>query len=334
LRFAAFLSSNRIRIADSAACDSRLDTLRQLVRRSRREHHRRASSYAALAERRRNHASSRPMMKPEAYVPKTHRAYVKGRFGLIHYRELGQGDHAVLCLHQAPSSSLQYAWALPHLAMAGLRAIAIDYPGFGMSDPPLSAPSVGDYAEAALSVANALGLASFDAVGHHTGGMVAKELSLIAPSRVRKLVVHGAFPATAEELRGWRKYVQTVERTYDAKEDGSHLKEGWEQRGAYRMEGVDLNIFTQLVVERMLSPGPYWYGHNAAFEYDATAALKAIKHPTLLLSNAGDMAHEWALRAKALRPDLAWKELPGGDVDMISNEPERWAAAVVEFLKS
>jgi pimeloyl-ACP methyl ester carboxylesterase len=274
------------------------------------------------------------MMKASAYVPKTHRAYVKGRFGLIHYRELGAGGRAVLCLHQAPSSSLQYAWALPHLAAAGFRAIAIDYPGFGMSDPPPAAPSVGDYAEAALTVANALGLSTFDAVGHHTGGMVAQEIALRAPARVRKLVVHGAFPATAEELKGWRAYVANVERAYDGREDGSHLMDGWHQRAAYRLPGSDLNVFTQLVVERMLSPGPYWYGHNAAFEYDATAALMAIKHKALLLSNSGDMAHPWALRAKEMRPDLPWKELPGGDVDMITNEPERWTAAVVEFLKA
>jgi pimeloyl-ACP methyl ester carboxylesterase len=274
------------------------------------------------------------MMKPEAYVPKTHRGYVKGRFGLLHYREAGDGDHAVLCLHQAPSSSLQYAWALPHLAASGLRAIAIDYPGFGMSDPPPFVPSVRDYAEAALTIASALGLSRFDAVGHHTGGMVATELGLIAPKRVRRLVVHGAFPATAAELKGWRAYVRHVERAYDAKADASHLLEGWQQRAAYRLPGTDLNVFTQLVVERMLSPGPYWYGHNAAFSYDATAALKNTRHETLLLSNSGDMAHPWALRAKDLRPDLAWKELPGGDVDMITNEPARWSEAVTAFLKS
>jgi len=273
------------------------------------------------------------MMKPEAYAPKSRRGYVEGRFGQIHYREAGDGPQTVLLLHQAPSSSLQFAWALPVLAAAGFRAVAIDYPGFGMSDAPPSEPSVRDYADAGLAVMEALGVRVFDAVGHHTGAMVAGEISFLAPERVRKLVLHGSFPATAEELAGWRDYVKTVELPYDAKEDGSHLMDGWAARGAFRMPGTDLNIFTQLVVERMLAPGPYYYGHNAAFAYDSTAALMKLKAGTLLLSNAGDMAHPFALRAKELRPDLGWLELPGGDVDMVTNEAARWAAAVAGFLK-
>ena len=78
------------------------------------------------------------------------RAYIDLPSGQLHYREIGEGE-PLLLLHQTPSSSLQWEAAYPLLAAAGMRVIAPDTPGYGMSDPPAGTPTAEGYAAAALA---------------------------------------------------------------------------------------------------------------------------------------------------------------------------------------
>jgi pimeloyl-ACP methyl ester carboxylesterase len=260
------------------------------------------------------------------------RGYVDGPDGQIHYREHGTGP-AIILMHQAPSSSLQFAPALPYFAAAGFRAIAIDYPGFGMSDPPASAPSVGDYAKAVLTLADALKIDRFVALGHHTGAIVANVVAVEAPDRVTKLVMHGPYPATAEERQKSLDTTVAREKTDVPKDDGSHFTEGWKRRLTMQ-QPFDAAIATRAVCERMLAPGPYWYGHNAAFTFDQAPALKAVKVPALIITNTGDGAYPRARRAYEMRPDFAYVELEGGSFEIAAERPQEWTAAIVKFLKA
>ncbi len=73
------------------------------------------------------------------------KGYANGPFGQLHYEEAGDGVPMIL-LHQMVQSTVQYRPALPLLAEKGVRAIAVDLPGYGMSDTPNHAPSMDDYA--------------------------------------------------------------------------------------------------------------------------------------------------------------------------------------------
>ena len=77
------------------------------------------------------------------------RGYVDVEFGQLHYRESGEGPPLVL-LHKTPSSSIQYSRVMPLLGER-YRCIALDTPGFGMSDPFPSQPLMGDYGRAAIA---------------------------------------------------------------------------------------------------------------------------------------------------------------------------------------
>jgi pimeloyl-ACP methyl ester carboxylesterase len=259
------------------------------------------------------------------------RGYVEGSHGQIHYREHGTGP-AIILMHQAPSSSLQFAPALPFFAEAGFRAIAIDYPGFGMSDPPATAPSVGDYATAVLELADALRIEGFVAIGHHTGALVANEVALRAPKRVLRLVMHGPYPANAEERQRALDNTVAREKTDVPLDDGSHFLSGWKRREAVQ-KPFDAAIATRAICERMMAPGPYWYGHNAAFTYDQEPALKALNVPALIIINTGDMAYAMTQRARAIRPDFAYVEMEGGSVEIAAEQPQAWVQAILPFLK-
>jgi len=68
--------------------------------------------------------------------------------------------------------------------------------------------------------------------------------------------------------------------------------------------------------------------------YDDAKTLQKIQHPTMLLTNTGDVAiHEAVKEAHALRPDFAFKELQGGTGDVVDQMPEKWVDVVVAFIK-
>ena len=78
-----------------------------------------------------------------------YRAYIDGPWGQIHVRVAGKAsDPTVVILHQMTWSSEQYAHALPELASRGVRAIAVDIPGYGESDGPSDPPTAAQYADA------------------------------------------------------------------------------------------------------------------------------------------------------------------------------------------
>ena len=62
------------------------------------------------------------------------RGYARWAHGLVHYYDTGSGT-PLLLLHQAPMSARQFEAVLTPLAARGIRAIAVDLPGFGCSDP-------------------------------------------------------------------------------------------------------------------------------------------------------------------------------------------------------
>ena len=86
---------------------------------------------------------SGPLQVP--YVPR--RAYAEGPYGQVHFRDTGEGIPLVLC-HQAPQTSKQFTNVYEPLHRRGIRAIGVDTPGFGESDPAPFVPTVEDWAAA------------------------------------------------------------------------------------------------------------------------------------------------------------------------------------------
>ena len=109
----------------------------------------------------------------------------------IRYIDAGDGD-PVLLLHGIGHSSLSWKHNLPALVQAGFRAIAIDTPGFGYSDPPPATPLdefTSFIAQFIHELLDTLCLDSCHLVGHSLGGAYATRFALDHPGRVRRLVL-------------------------------------------------------------------------------------------------------------------------------------------------
>ncbi len=109
----------------------------------------------------------------------------------------------VILLHGFPETGASWGKQIEALAGAGWRVAAPDGRGYGDSAKP---PGVAAYAidhlvDDVLDVAAALGRASFAAVGHDWGGLVAWWLAATRPGRVERLAVLNApHPAVVQSF--------------------------------------------------------------------------------------------------------------------------------------
>ena len=107
------------------------------------------------------------------------------------YLEEGAGP-VVLLLHDTSLGSSSDVWvrSLADLAAQGLRAIAPDLPGFGLTDNPAD-HSLAARVEFIPEFLDALGIDRAHVVGHSQSGPIAVRLAIAHPARVGKIVVLG-----------------------------------------------------------------------------------------------------------------------------------------------
>ncbi|HEV8216822.1 MAG TPA: alpha/beta hydrolase [Gemmatimonadaceae bacterium] len=95
----------------------------------------------------------------------------------------------LLMLHGWGASAYSFRHAFDRLGRHGLRVIAADLRGFGLSDKPAAAGaySLANYREDVDQLLDALGLDRAHLVGHSMGGGVALQYALARPERVHML---------------------------------------------------------------------------------------------------------------------------------------------------
>jgi pimeloyl-ACP methyl ester carboxylesterase len=159
--------------------------------------------------------------------------------GQLHFRDAGRG-RAVLLLHWTPGWSAQYDATIEAFASHGLRAIALDLPGLGLSHRREGLWSIADFANSVLAaldwllpLAGAPGATAAERgplprctiVGGHLSAEIAIECALRAPHRFELVVLDGT-PAWDAQLR--RSILdKATPAPMTVREDGSHLAELW-----------------------------------------------------------------------------------------------------------
>ncbi|MDJ0929077.1 MAG: alpha/beta hydrolase [Gammaproteobacteria bacterium] len=256
------------------------------------------------------------------------KGYVDGPFGQIHYYATGDGPCLILA-HQSPVCGRMFEKALPLLGARGIRAIAVDTPGFGNSDVPAEPPGIADYADAFVAVLVGLGLEQAHFLGHHTGAGILCNLAARYPDKVGKLVLNGPPLFSEEELAQYQEFHLGPLPIY---EDGSHLQERWDQRVRFTPGWTDKVSMHDRLVDQMWAGDTWWYGHHAAFQYDMAPDFTALKGPVLIFTNTGDDLYETTQKARALRPDFAYAEVEGGTHDIVDEQPDAWAHIVADFI--
>jgi pimeloyl-ACP methyl ester carboxylesterase len=250
--------------------------------------------------------------------------------GQVHYRDIGPRDTRVpmLLLHMTPLSMIQFAEAQDAIAAKGIRVIAIDTPGYGMSDPPPQAePDIAAFADNIVAVLDYLKVGKVVVAGHHTGASIATSFAVRHPDRVAAIILHGVPIFNAEEI-AVRLNRPLGDRT--PKPDGSHLSHFF-QSGAWGKGPQTpelLRAETWFAISMFMEGADV--GHYAVYHYDMESDLKRIRAPGLIISDRGDAIHPVDQRAAKLRPD---KEFSDDSTLSILQHPADWAQVTTDYYR-
>jgi haloalkane dehalogenase len=136
--------------------------------------------------------------------------WLDGPWGKVHYVDEGEGP-PILFLHGNPTWCFLYRGIIIRLRDR-FRCIALDLPGFGLSDHPSDyryTPE--EHAGVVQRFVQTLDLKDLTVMGHDWGGPIGMELALVELPRIRALVMGNTWywPTTALHLRAFSWILST-----------------------------------------------------------------------------------------------------------------------------
>lgn len=266
------------------------------------------------------------------------RAYAPGPHGQLHYRiARPDGDAAappLLCLHQTPSHGGDWLPVMPALGEKRV-VIAVDTPGYGMSDAPPAPISIEEFAGIMgafmddLAAAGIVPAEPFDVMGFHTGSVIATELALARPGRVRRLVLFGlaAFPAEEREAG----LAELLGHFPPPADNLDHVEKLWAI--IQQLSDPHLSAETKHVhmAECLRLGSRMPWGYLAVFQYDFTGAMAAVEQPVLVMNAQDDLWEPTRANSRRFRQGTRY-DMPGVGHGVLSLERERVVARIEEFL--
>ena len=265
--------------------------------------------------------------------PRISRTYFECRYGQLHVHHAippgGGFDEAttLICLHQSPMSARVFRRFI-ELAGVDRSVYAPDTPGFGESDPPMSAPAIADYAAAIVDFLDNMRFRKVDLLGYHTGSLIAAEIAITRPELVRRLVLVAVPVLTDAEKDAFRRTPWPV----PVAEDGSHLAAEWQRSLQWRGPGVTLEAVARGFAEKLRNGPQAWWGASAVMDWPARERLALLKQPVLVLRPKDDL-FEATLRAKGVLRDARFVDLPQYGHGLFDVAPQAVVEASAEFLR-
>ena len=206
----------------------------------------------------------------------------------LSYETLGPSDAPPLLLVMGMSFAARAWGPLPERLAAEFRVIAFDNRGAGGSTSPLRPFGMGDLADDAAAVLEAAGAGPACVFGISMGGMVALELALRHPARVRALALGATFAGWRESRKASLPVVADLLAGGVLSRLGSHRLIGRALVSA-EMAEKDLARFGAWV-ENTGRAGPRTLAQQTAavLRHDVGRRLGEIRVPTLVLSGDAD----------------------------------------------
>lgn len=231
----------------------------------------------------------------------------------VHYRRVGQGP-AVLLVHETPMTGVMLLPLAHKLAALGMTAIALDTPGYGISDKLPQPrwpdyPMIEDYADSLVETIPALGMEKAHIYGSHTGALIVLEAGLRHPRGLGSVVVDGV-PIFGRELA--IALVSDVNiPLYPRLQNGTHLLQLWHRyrdhimywpwwnlRGDARLPFAlpSARWLQDRWLDWILAGDTYARSYHGAFRFDCDQALLKTQARTVLSAHDGDFL-KWGMES-------------------------------------
>lgn len=248
----------------------------------------------------------------------------------IAYETVGEGE-PLLLLHGGLVSRAEWQPQVGYFAQRGYRVVTCDLRGHGESGTSPDPYSISLFAGDIVGLLDAIGLDVAACCGHSLGGMVAQELAIRYPERVRALVLADTSFGTAST---WAEAVQTLFA-----------------KGLFRLMSVQqiAQLSARDLGRHNPAVGPYVEGEmqryardkrnylnvwRAVFGFDSRARLRRVACPTLILVGEHNRrTHAQAREMTGLIPRAELQVIPGAGHMLNWDNPEAFNATVETFLR-
>lgn len=266
----------------------------------------------------------------------------------LYYEEQGSGDPLLLIMGLAADSQA-WLFQVPEFAQH-YRTITFDNRGVGRSAKPAGPYTIHEMADDALAVLDHLGVEKAHVVGVSMGGMIAQELVLRHPDRVRGLVLACTYPEPSADIE--------AQRTFTVSQLGGSVTASGEVE--IDIKAIDpMQFFQQLLPQvfnqefimkdlgklMQVFSGALQYGFSleailgqvsAVMGHRATDRLHGIAAPTLVITGDADRLippSNSEILAQHI-PGAKLVKIPGGSHGFNFETPDVFNREVLGFLRS
>jgi len=214
------------------------------------------------------------------------------------------------------------------------RLILFDNRGVGRSDTPRGPYTMRQMADDAVAVMKAAGVSSAYVMGASMGGMIAQELALRYPERVRALLLGctsgGALGSKLPHLRRFPIAIGSA-RTLEERE---WLFSPMIYADSTPKERIAEDIHVRLRYPQL--PAGFLSQFAAILTWSSYRRLPAIQAPTLVMHGDEDrlVPMENGLRVARRIPDAQFVKVPGAGHVLSTDQPEIVDDQVLRFLST
>jgi 3-oxoadipate enol-lactonase len=207
----------------------------------------------------------------------------------LDYERTGSGPPLLLIMGM---SGTALHWGEPLLALLreDFDVIAYDHHGIGASTPLDGPITIREMAEDAAGLLGALGLDSAHVMGISMGGMIAQELALAHPERIRTLTLgctycggEGSALAAEEDLQGLVAALGSGDRE-------RAIRAGWEINVSPAMAADEqaFERFHEIAERRAVAVPVIMQQMQACLAHDTRERLAQLAIPTLVVHGTAD----------------------------------------------
>ncbi|CAN0546223.1 unnamed protein product, partial [Laminaria digitata] len=254
------------------------------------------------------------------------RAFTRIEEGQVHYRRTMEktDGRPLVTLHMSPVASSFLVTLLETLDDGSRRLIAPDTLGNGDSAPLFKKQAeIPDFAEALGRVLDSLGIDEIDLYGVRTGSMIATELALQQPDRVKRLILDEltvpgparstgqvGVPCPPPDAIG-----SQIDWAFHVMKDHWAFYPWWsrdaEHRNPWNMpEPMELHDQTVAVLKAIRTFGN---AYQAAMKWDRDVRLPHLKVETMVLHEPTGAIYPDMRPTAEVIPNCVYRELPPGD---------------------
>ncbi len=249
----------------------------------------------------------------------------------LYYERRGAGEPVLLVQGM---SGTHLAWGEPFLGGLGddLDVVAYDHRGVGESTPQDGPITIDQLADDAAGLIGALGWEDAHVVGISMGGMVAQELALRHPGRIRTLTLGCTYPGGAEGRLADPALIQELAGALMSGDRELALRTGFAANlsTAYVADEANWPAFHAMATELPVPVPVIMLQMQAVMGHDASARLASIEAPTLVVHGTEDRM------LPVENGKLIARLIPGARLELLDGvghmfwweEPERSAALV------